>query len=70
MNHIKKLQQDNQELQDQINAAREELKQFRIHLRSSKFTGTSQDGSRLDWISTSDVETRLEHITSALRGIN
>ena len=69
MNHIKQLQMDKAALQDQHNAAIEELISFRAHLRSDKFTGVSQDGSRLDWIATKDVDQRLVNLLDILRGL-
>ena len=67
MNYIKKLEQSVNEKDQSITEAEQLIQDFRAHLRSPKFTGISQDGSRLDWIATSDVESRLLEILNALR---
>lgn len=69
MNHIKQLQADKAILNDQVVQAIDEIIAFRAHLQLPKFTGTSQDGSRLDWISTKDVDTRLVNLLDTLRGV-
>ena len=69
MNHIKQLQADKLSLNNTVLAAIDEIQDFRAHLQSDKFTGSSQDGSRLDWIATKDVDQRLLNLLGTLRGI-
>lgn len=69
MNYIKKLQQELNDLQTNNTNAETLIQEFRQHIRSDKFIGTDLDGSRKDWISTSDVEIRLQNILDSLRGI-
>lgn len=69
MNHIKQLQADKMALLDVISTSIDEISNFRAFLRSDKFTGIRQDGNRLDWISTKDVDNRLINLLDMLRGI-
>lgn len=66
MNYIKSLQQQLTTEQERITLAEQEIQAFRSHLRSPKFTGT-ENGERKDWISTGDVERRLQIILDNLR---
>ena len=58
MNHILKLQQENQNLTTQLKELNQDLTMFLQFLNSSKFTGT-ENGERKDWIATGDVASRL-----------
>lgn len=68
MNYIKSLQQQLTHEQKRITLTEQEIQDFRAHLRSPKFTTPAQDGSRVDWISTVDVESRLQNLLDTLRG--
>jgi hypothetical protein len=65
-NYIHRLQDEKQEKQDRLDEIERQLREFQVHLSSSKFTGTDPDGSRRDWIATGDVNTRLMEILSTL----
>ncbi len=65
MNHIVRLQTDLAAAQAQITAKADAIQEFRIHLAGSKFAGVDADGSRKDWIATSDVYAWLTHISAA-----
>jgi hypothetical protein len=65
VNHIVRLQIDLAAAQAQIRAKTDAIQQFRIHLAGSKFAGAVPDGSRKDWIATSDVDAWLAHIIAA-----
>ena len=69
MNYIKRLQEETESFSSQINHADYAINDFRIFLQSSKFTGTDLDGSRKDYISTSDVMAQLQIIRNSLLGI-
>ena len=62
MNYIKSLETKVKDLELQISNAKQEIQEFRSHLAGAKFTGIDLDGSRKDWISTSDVNARLLNI--------
>jgi hypothetical protein len=66
VNHIVRLQTDLAAAQDEIEAKADAIQEFRIHhLAGSKFAGVDADGSRKDWIATSDVYAWLTHISAA-----
>ena len=65
MNHIVRLQTDLAAAQAEIAAKSDAIQEFRIHLAGSKFAGADADGSRKDWIATSDVDAWLTHISAA-----
>lgn len=66
MNYIKQLEQDKTNLITQLEAIKNELDSFRLHLNSNKFTGTEPDGSRKDWIATADVVNRIREMQSMI----
>jgi hypothetical protein len=70
MNYIKQLQQDNQELKARIDDVDYEIRDFRRLLNSSKHNGVDTDGTRSDWIATSDTLARLRLIDLALFNLN
>lgn len=55
MNYILQLKQENASLKKQVQFFQDALNSFHLFLHSPKFTGTAEDGSRKDWISTGDV---------------
>jgi len=66
MNYIKRLEAElarakevNAQVQERIHLAME-------HIASPKFTGIDLDGSRKDWIATSDVQMMLTDFKSTL----
>lgn len=64
MNFIQRLQQENAELRQQLQAAKQRTTDFMTFLLGPKFTGT-ENGERKDWIATGDVQTWLsDHRTS------
>ena len=69
MNYIKQLQADNNTLANQINNTDHAINEFRIFLNSPKFTGTDLDGSRKDYINTSDVLAELLILRDKLLGM-
>lgn len=70
MNYIKKLELTSNSQTNAIDSAKSEIYGIMYHLRSSKFQGEDLDGSRKDWISTKDVETRLQIILDKLNGLD
>lgn len=66
MPYINQLQAENAELRAKLEAAQQRVTDFMVHLGSPKFTGTDADGSRKDWIATSDVQSWLQEQRSAL----
>ena len=64
MNHIKRLQADNEAMRNKLEAVSTELQSFREHLQLPKFRNPS-DYERLDWIATADVEAWIERIRRA-----
>jgi hypothetical protein len=65
-NHILNLQREVSELRARESATIEALADFRAHLASAKFSGADADGTRKDWIATSDVNSRLPDLVSLL----
>ena len=65
MNYIARLQEDLAATKAALAAKAEAIQEFRVHLAGDKFAGTEADGSRKDWIATSDVNAWLAHIASA-----
>tara|TARA_R110000803_G_scaffold24129_1_gene58546 strand:- start:237 stop:452 length:216 start_codon:yes stop_codon:yes gene_type:complete len=70
MNYIKQLQQDNQELKARIDNTDAEIRDFIRLLNSSKHNGVDTDGTRSDWIATSDTLGRLGIIQDTLFNLN
>ena len=60
MNYINQLQRDLARREAEIATMREQVQGFKIHLASQKFVGLETDGSRKDWIATSDISAFLE----------
>ena len=65
MNHIARLQADLAAANAALEAKAEAIQEFRVHLAGDKFAGTEADGSRKDWIATSDVNAWLARIAAA-----
>ena len=65
MNHIAQLQADLAAANAALEAKAEAIQEFRVHLAGDKFAGTEADGSRKDWIATSDVNAWLARIAAA-----
>ena len=61
MNYITKLQQDRGEAVERVLAMKDRIEELRAHLQSSKF-GPQADGSRGDWMSTTDIQRWLRYI--------
>ena len=61
-NYIARLQEAVRSTEADATAVRERVQEFRVHLAGPKFTGTEQDGSRKDWISTADANRWLDYI--------
>ncbi len=61
-NYISRLQEAVRTTEADATAMRERVQEFRVHLAGPKFTGTEQDGSRKDWISTADANRWLDYI--------
>ena len=61
MNYITKLQQDRGEAVERVLAMKDRIEELRVHLQSSKF-GPQADGSRGDWMSTTDIQRWLRYI--------
>ena len=69
MNYIKKLEATVANQKAALEEAREEIDAFTAFLHTDKFTGTEFDGReyhRKDWISTSDLLSRLSDIRGKL----
>lgn len=64
-NYIHRLQDENREKQERLDEIERRLREFQVHLASSKFTGTETDGSRRDWIATGDVTHRIREILAS-----
>ena len=62
MNYIHQLQTDIEILSNDAIAKTDRIREFREYLLSPKFHPIQQDGSRGDWISTSDVMNWLLYI--------
>lgn len=62
MNYIHQMKADIDRLNKEDNARAERIQEFRDHLLSPKFYPIQQDGSRGDWIATSDVMNWLRYI--------
>lgn len=62
MNYIHQMKADIDRLNKEDNARAERIREFRDHLLSPKFYPIQQDGSRGDWIATSDVMNWLRYI--------
>jgi hypothetical protein len=65
MNYIKQLQADKLALQTRIEKMGAAIVDFKGHLHSSKFAGVESDGTRKDWIATTDVLASLQGISQA-----
>lgn len=64
MNYIHKLQIDLAQAQATVESYKKQIAQFSAFLCGPKFTGTESDGSRKDWIATSDVLFALREMQS------
>lgn len=62
MNYIHQLQEENRLLNQKIADIDQWRTDFVAHLHSEKFAGTESDGSRKDWIATSDVLAQLRNL--------
>jgi hypothetical protein len=62
MNYIQQLQTDIEILSNDAIAKTDRIREFRAHLLSAKFHPIQEDGSRGDWIATSDVMNWLLYI--------
>ena len=62
MNYIKQLQAELAEKKEALRQIEQKIIDFKVFLASSKFTGTDLDGGRKDWISTNDVNDRLNSL--------
>jgi hypothetical protein len=67
MNYIQRLQTDIETLNSDILTRADRIREFRTHLLSAKFHPIQEDGSRGDWISTSDVMNWLLYIEDTAR---
>ena len=66
MNYIKQLQAELAAKQATLDRAVANVDAFRRFLSGPKFTGTDPDGSRKDWIATSDMFAWLSEQRSTL----
>lgn len=62
MNFISKLQSEISEIDSLLMSRSERIQEFRSYLQSPKFNKVQSDGSRGDWISTTDVLMWLRYI--------
>jgi hypothetical protein len=65
VNYIKRLEAENAEKANRLDAVAAELSEFRKHIDLPKFKGTDEDGDRKDWIATADVCDWIEKIRIA-----
>jgi hypothetical protein len=65
MNYIARLQAELAAAEATLEAKAEAIQEFRVHLAGDKFAGKAPDGSRKDWIATSDVNAWLARISTA-----
>lgn len=68
MNYTVRLQDELAAERRALQAIRDALQQFRVHLHSPKFAGTDPDGNRRDWIAAADVLAWLAHIETSNHG--
>jgi hypothetical protein len=61
VNYITKLQQDRGEATERVLAMKDRIQELRVHLQSSKFQQQA-DGTRGDWMSTTDIQRWLDYI--------
>jgi len=61
VNYITKLQRDRGEATERVLAMKDRIEELRVHLQSSKF-GPQADGTRGDWMSTTDIQRWLRYI--------
>jgi hypothetical protein len=61
VNYINKLQRDRGEATERVLAMKDRIEELRAHLQSSKF-GPQADGTRGDWMSTTDIQRWLRYI--------
>jgi hypothetical protein len=66
MNYIKELQEENRLLNQKIENIDQWRNDFVAHLHSEKFSGVGSDGSRKDWIATSDVLAQLSNLRAEI----
>ena len=64
MNYIKQIQADLAARSAELDEIQKRVAEFEAHLGSQKFQGVDLDGSRKDWIATSDVIASLRNIRS------
>jgi hypothetical protein len=64
MNYIKRLQAENDEALRRLREIQDICQQYRAELLSPKFTGVDLDGSRKDYMGTTDIDLRLQNIHS------
>lgn len=69
MNYIKQLQEENNRLKEIITNCQNEINTFNLFLHGPKFTGVQSDGSRKDWISTSDTIFAIKEFQRVLSGV-
>lgn len=62
MKYINRLQEENAELRNKLVEVNKSLTDFLVFLSADKFKGVESDGSRKDWIATTDVKLRLQEI--------
>jgi hypothetical protein len=67
MNYIYQLQSDIETLNADAITRADRTREFREYLLSAKFHPIQQDGSRGDWIATSDVMNWLSYIEDTYR---
>jgi len=65
MNYIHKLQRDLAYERERADSLERQIRDFIVFLHSPKFTGVQSDGSRKDWIATSDAVNWLREMPSA-----
>jgi len=65
MNYIARLQAELATAEAALLAKAEAIQDFRVHLAGDKFVGMEADGSRKDWIATSDMNAWLARIAAA-----
>lgn len=67
MNYINKLQAENEILRESLAAADERIVEILAYFATEKFKGCDFDGSRKDWVSTSEANQLLGQIRDIVR---
>jgi len=62
MNYIKSLELANKKLEAQLKNAFQAVSDFQGELLTPKYQGADLDGGRKDWMSTSDINDRLNQL--------